>query len=382
MDGQKRLATFLSVWVLAGLGLAGSKAAAQSAAAPSICARLVTQMRGSPATVLKDQSVAKLRPWIVSARSRPAETEAVYPYLPRVWRTMGGRGATYPTIESLPGTDLSMVSATAGSGDCLQFAFFASRPGRAFQAIADPPLGSQGLCSRQGVWGGYAAVLGQPAFIAYGLLNPDNLDSLLIIAPAKGESWGRPCPVSIRFAYRYDVTRLYCGAAHGVCDAARKVAPGVRRRYHAWDVSGTDAFNEYGGRGPKFRYGGAPSAAAQALVTRARQIGIPTDLTPGIHASPAWLHHLSPYASVYFPLTLDGNSYVGAAARSANNARTASLRHHWLFILFQAPDAGDQRLVPLAAFSVQRVTSGVRSIAARNESAAASDLQSTSIPIF
>lgn len=381
MDRQKRIAAFVSLWALAGLGAAWSKAGAESAAAPSICARLVRQMRASPATVLKE-GVSKLLPWIVNAVPRPAEAQPVYRYLPRVWRTMGGRGATFPTIESLPGTDLSMVSAIAGSGDCLQFAFFEWKPGSAFHAIADPPMDSEGLCSRQGVWGEYAAVLGQPAFIAYGSLNPDNLDFLAVIAPWKGKNWGRACPVSIRFAYRYEVTRLYCGASQEACDAARKVAPEVRRRYHAWDVSGIDAFNDYGGMPAKFLFGGAPSAQGQALVSRARRIGIPGDLTPGDDASPAWLRHLSPYASVYFPLTLDGHVYVGAAARSANNRRTAYLRHHWLFILFQAPHAGSQRLVALAAFTVHRVTSGVRSITARNESASASDVQSTRIPIF
>lgn len=63
-------------------------------------------------------------------------------------------------------------------------------------------------------------VLGEPAFIAYGPLNPDNMDSLLIVAPWKGKRWSRACPVSIRSQYRYEVTRLYCDAMKKVCDAA------------------------------------------------------------------------------------------------------------------------------------------------------------------
>jgi hypothetical protein len=52
MDRQKRIAMRMSLLALAGIGVALSTAGAKSAIAPSICARLVTQMRGSPATAL------------------------------------------------------------------------------------------------------------------------------------------------------------------------------------------------------------------------------------------------------------------------------------------------------------------------------------------
>ena len=361
--------------------MACSTADAASAVAPSICARLVRRMRASPATVLKDQSVPNMRPWIVNAVSHPAQGEPVYPHLPSVWRTMGGAGATIPTIESLPGTDLAMVSAVAGADDCLQFAFFEWKQGGAFHAIADPPMGAAVLCSREGVWGGYATVLGRPAFIAYGLLGPANRDSLLIIAPWKAKHWGPACPVSIRFRYRYDVTQLYCGASDEVCRAARKLAPEVKRRYHAWDVSSVDALNEGGGLPLKFHFGGAPSAQGKALVARARTIGISRRLTSGGNGQPAWLRQASPRAFEYFPLELAGHLYVAAAGRwgiyPANR-----LANHWLFIVFHAPSVSTRRLVVLTAFTAHRVTSGVRAIDARNESVAASGPDSTSIPSF
>ncbi|MGH8169547.1 MAG: hypothetical protein ACRETJ_03305, partial [Steroidobacteraceae bacterium] len=365
---------------LAGMGAVWPSARAKSVIAPSICSRLVTQMRGSPATVLKDQSVPKMLPWIVNAVSRPAEGEPVYRYLPRIWRTMGGRGATFPTIESLPGTDLSMVSAIAGSGDCLQLSFFEWKQGSAFRAIDFPPMSLDSLCSRDGVWGGLAAVLGQPAFIAYGSLDPSNMDSLLVIAPWDGKRWGRACPVSIRFRYRYDLTRLYCGAFEAVCDAARKVAAKVKRRYDTWATSSAALFNDLGRSAPRFQFGGPPSARGQALVARARLVGTrPRKFAPGSDAGRAWLRQLVPNSTEYFPLTLDGNLYAGAASLSR---RTKFTRPDWLFIVFQPPSAGSRRLVPLAAFKVHRVTSGVRSITARNESASANEMQSTKIPIF
>lgn len=381
MECRKRIAIVVQRCAVAGIGAAWSIAVANAAVAPSICLRLATQMRGSPATVLEDRSAPKMSPWIITAVARPADGEPVYRYLPPVWRRMGGNGATFPTIESLPGTDLSLVSAIAGSGDCLNFTFFEWREGSALRVVGDPPMSLGPLCSREGAWGGLATVLGQPAFIAYGSLDPDNMDSLLIVAPWTGKTWGRPCPVSIRFRYRYEVTPLYCGAAKDLCNAASGVAPEVKRRYHAWDVSFAEAFNGGGGLPPRFQFGNALSPQDQAIVARAQSMGIPQHLTPASDGGPEWLHHLSPYGSVFFPLRLGRNLYVGAAARSAN-ASTAYSGRHWLFMVFQAPNASSQRLVPLAAFTVDRVTDGVRSVEARNDSAPASDAESTRIPAY
>ena len=125
MNKQKRIATLAGLWALAEIGAVWPTAEATSAVPPSICSRLAVQMRASPATVLEDLVVKKtMQPWIVNASSQPAQGDPAYRYLPPEWRTMGGRGASFPTIESLPGTELSMVSAIAGSGDCLQYQFF------------------------------------------------------------------------------------------------------------------------------------------------------------------------------------------------------------------------------------------------------------------
>lgn len=217
--------------------------------------------------------------------------------------------------------------------------------------------------------------------IAYGPLNPDNMDALLIVTPWKDNNWGRPCPVSIRFRYRYDVTRLYCGACEKVCNAARKIAPAVKGRFHAWSVSATDAFNDYGGLPPKFQFGDAPGVKSKALVARARRIGISKRLRRGSNRQPAWLRHASLHEFAYFPSELGGQLYVGAAGRwgvyPANR-----LEDHWLFIVFRAPNVRTDRLVVLSAFTVHRLTSAVRSITARNESASASAIQSATIPRF
>ena len=155
----------------------------------------------------------------------------------------------------------------------------------------------------------------------------------------------------------------------------------MKRRFHAWSVSDIDAFNDYGGAGPKFRFGPAPDAQERALVARARQLGVPEHLVSGRQLRPAWLQHLSPYATKYFPLKLAGTVYVGTATRTAWRY-PPYVHHHWLFIVFRAPDAGSHRLVSLAAFTVRRITGGVRSIEARNESVRLHQRNSTSLPAF
>jgi hypothetical protein len=375
MDTRRRVATFLTLWVMVGSGTPFAKAATQSAPAPSICERLVAQMRGSPATVLKDLTVPNMRPWIVKAVSRPADHDPANRYLSREGEP------PFSTIESLPRTDLSMASTILGSGDCLDTSFFEWREGGTFRAVDEPPIVTANLCGRLGQWGRLAAVLGQPAFITYGSLAPGSLDSLLIVAPWAGKDWGSACPVSIRFRYRYDVTPLYCRASQEICAAARTVAPQVKRRWDTWSVHVTQSFYNYGTTGLRFQFpDDHPDARRQALVARARRIGMPPlNLAPLGDTKGTRPLRVTLYTAEYFALSLDGNPYVGAASLVR---RTSSMPPQWLFVLFQPPGPHSQRLLPLAAVKVHRVTSAVRSITATNESASVSDKQSTRIPVF
>ena len=106
MNRKNQIAIILNLCGLVGLGIGAPGAYAKSPPTGSICSRLVAQLRASPATVLNDLLVKKtmLPPWIVNASSHPAQGDPAYHYLPPDWRTMGGRGASFPTIESLPGT--------------------------------------------------------------------------------------------------------------------------------------------------------------------------------------------------------------------------------------------------------------------------------------
>jgi len=359
MDKSKRCATLLGLWALAGIGGISPTAKAVSAASPSICSRLAAQMSRSPATVVKDQTVPKMLPWIVSALPHAAEGEPVYRFLAPKWHL-----PLSPAIESLPGTDLYMASTILGSADCLNGMFVEWKPGGILRVLGWPRIPTD-ACSRTGVWGSLAMVLGQPAYIEYGSLDPTNLDSVVVIAPWTGKDWGPPCPVSIRFSYGYDVTLLYCGPAKAVCNAARKVAPEVQRRYEAYSARFIEAFNN-GIPFPKFQFRGPLDAKDRALVARARRLGIPTNVTPGSGAAPAYMRNLNPGATEYFPLPLEGKLYLGAAD---HKAYPNSSWPEWLFFVFEPPTARSRQLVPLAVITVQRGTTGVKSIEARNESA-------------
>ena len=384
MNKQKRIATLAGLWALAEIGAVWPTAEATSAVPPSICSRLAVQMRASPATVLEDLVVKKtMQPWIVNASSQPAQGDPAYRYLPPEWRTMGGRGASFPTIESLPGTELSMVSAIAGSGDCLQYQFFERKHGGAVRLLGDPPIESD-LCSRQGTWGSLATVLGEPSFITYGSLNPDNNDSLLNIMPWKGTYWGQACHVTIQLMRRYPVRLRYCGSDRAVCGAARKVAPAVERRYERYSAEQLADFNEIGTFSFQgFRFQGTLTAEGRALVSRARGIAMSSVTAAERRGAPSWLRVVIPADVAFFPLRLDDKLYVASTTGGADpttlirwivphakrylGAVGPKHRRGSLLVVYQAPRARGHQLVPLAVLTMHSPTSGVKSIQAGDD---------------
>ena len=384
MNKQKRIATLAGLWALAEIGAVWPTAEATSAVPPSICSRLAVQMRASPATVLEDLVVKKtMQPWIVNASSQPAQGDPAYRYLPPEWRTMGGRGASFPTIESLPGTELSMVSAIAGSGDCLQYQFFERKQGGAVRILGDPPIESD-LCSRQGTWGSLATVLGEPSFIAYGSENPDNNGQRLNIMPWKGTYWGQACHVTIQLMRRYPVRLRYCGSDRAVCGAARKVAPAVERRYERYSAEQLADFNEIGTFSFQgFRFQSALTAEGRALVGRARRIAMSRVTAAESRGAPSWLRVVIPADVAFFPLRLDDKLYVASTTGGADptslirwivphakrylGAVGPKHRRGSLLVVYQAPRARRHQLVPLAVLTMHSPTSGVKSIQAGDD---------------
>ena len=341
-----------------------SCASAASTAGPSVCTRLVARMRRAPATLVKDvNGKGAWMPWIIPA-DRVSSDSGAFRRIDSAWAAQFKD--PFPPglsdVETLPGTDLFVANAILGSGDCLSSMFTQWKPGSHLRVIPQPQLPLD-MCSRDDnpSWGTLAMVLGRPAYIGSRSLSGLNDDSLMFISRWTGNTWTAPCPVSIRFTYRYRVTQLYCGVAKRVCNAARKIMPEVKRRYSAYNVRVFDALNN-NNPAPPFHFRHALNPQERSLVARARRIGLPKRITHGSRRRPGWLRHLNPYDAVYFPLRLDGSLYVGAADRRP---------YQWpgtFFFVFGAPSASTQRLEPLAAYTVHRMASGIKSVQARNES--------------
>ena len=354
-------------------------ARAKSAAEPSLCARLVAQMRRSPATVVKDSRQLQLSqslgydhwaPWITVTKFGVSSDSGAFRRIDAEWAAHL-KGAFPPgpaSVEALPGTGLFVANAILGSGECLNTMFVEWKWGNHLRVIPGPQLPLD-MCLRDENpgWANPAMVLGQPAYIGSRSLSGTNSDALMLIARWNGKNWTRPCPVSIRFTYRYAVMLLYCGASREVCNAARGLTPEVTRRYSAYESSVLDALNAHN-RVPKFAFHGVLGTQGRMLVARARRIGIPKRIAPGSGVPPVWLRHMNPADAEYFPLQLDGKMYLGAA-----DYRT----YPWsgpspVFFVFRAPRDGARSLAPVAALTAQRLTSGVKSIQARNQSPSSS----------
>ncbi|MGA7538077.1 MAG: hypothetical protein WBW93_04860 [Steroidobacteraceae bacterium] len=319
-------------------------------------------MREWPAIVLKDATATPssgLSPWVIAAKSQPAESEEVYNHIAAIWRKRLG---PWPdkTIQTPFGTDLYMGRTIAGSRDCLQYMFIEWKRGSMPRILDDPQIGV-GACARLGSWGGLATVLGRPVYMESASLDPSGVDLLLGIAPWIGGNWGRPCHVSIHYTYQSSATQQYCAATQALCTAAREAAAEVERPYHAWDASFTSWFNESPSLpAPKFHYRTARSPEERALVARAQRLGIPETAASGSGANPAWLCDLNRSDAYYFPLRLNGKLYVAALADKVYPCSGS------LFFLFQAPRAGSERLAPLAVFTMHWGAAGVKSINARD----------------
>jgi hypothetical protein len=241
---RRPLAVSLRHWSIA-VAAACPYAGVSSATPTSLCEQLGTRMRESPATVLKDATATPssgLSPWVIAAKSQPAEGEEVYNHIAAKWRKRLGPWLD-KSIQTLPGTDLYMARTIAGSRDCQQYMFIEWKRGGTPRILDDPQIGV-GACARLGSWGGLASVLGRPVYMESASLDPSGVDSVLGIAPWLGGNWGRPCHVSIRYTYQASATQQYCAATQALCAAAREAAAEVERPYHAWNAGFRSWFNE------------------------------------------------------------------------------------------------------------------------------------------
>lgn len=345
-------------------------AVANGASADSVCARLAAQINGASAAAMRkaDFDHRGLQRWITYPAVRlPLDTE-VYRRVAAVWRVQFPResGSAPPlmSVEALQGTGLFVANTVLGSGDCLAATFIDWPPGGPVRVIGGPQLPVP-PCGRAGAWAAIARVMGRPAYVETASVGSTSTDSVRYVMLWNGHAWRPPCAVAIRHAYT--VRPLYCRAAARVCGAARGMFTDLGRRYHRYSLRRQAASNGRAGALPQFHPQGVPDAQAEALLSRARRLGIPRRLVPAGEASAAGTRHFSS-AAEFFPLRLEGALYLSAAVHSQRPA-AASGRRHWLFVLFDAPRASSRQLVPLAAFTVHRILSAETAIAVSDAAA-------------
>ena len=349
-------------------------AAANGASAGSVCARLAAQINGPSAAVMRKADLEErgLQRWITYPAVRLAQDTEAYRRVAAAWRTQFPRapGSAPPlmSVEALQGTGLFVANTVLGSADCLAATFIEWQAGGPVRVIGGPQLPAP-PCARALRWASIARVMGRAAYVETAPIDSTSTDSVRYVMLWSGQAWRRPCAVSIRYAY--PVQQLYCRAAVGVCAAARRMVPDLGRRYHRDSLREKDALIGSARALPTFRPQGAADAQGQALLTRARRLGMPRRLVPAGEGSAAWARHFSPSAAEFFPLRLKGELYLGAVAHS-QRPRTAPSRRRWLLLLFAAPRASSRRLEPLAAFTVHRTPSAVASIGVSDEAAAPS----------
>lgn len=378
MSGRARLVMSVSLPAVAAFISAYPVAAAKPAATPSLCRRLVGQMRLSPERVL--QSVASperwLRPWVVFAQSDSAVGTDAYSRVASIWQARMPQ-TMMAGIEALPRSDLFMAYGVVGAADCLNAVFVEWKHRGLLHVVHAPPI-SASQCGRLDSWGGLATVLGHSAYLATEpLFKVTNKGWLLLIATWSGAKWGHPCYVAVRFSRQYPVKLQYCGSDPEVCSAAKKLAPAVDRQYHAYSREQLRAFNEGSPIIPPFSIGNALnplSAQDRVLVDRARRLAIAMVPKAERGSVPAWLVH----GISFFPLQLEDKRYLGAAIEALRPFSIA----HWilpnnapylgalkresspgsLFLVYPVPRAGSERLVPIAVFTMHWRTSGLHSI--------------------
>ena len=357
--------------LLAALWALSPIAGAHTAVAPSLCTRLATQLRRSPALVARDMRQPRrwLQPWVMFANPQSVKKAALGPrVLAQLRAPMGSMGPE--SLERLPAFGLMLVSGNdvdsfgyCSRGFPTELAMYVkSRRDTVPEVLPLPSLDLMPCRSRQG-WRSLATVLGEPAAIQSEALDTTRSDTRLRVQPWLGKRWGPSCSVAIRFTYRSKIARqLYCGAHRAVCTAAREIAPALERRYQLYLVNAVEAVTYHLGT-PRIHFGDSLRAHARVLIGRARRVATVQALAAARTAKPAGLAHLRLKYVEYFPLRLNGTAYLGAIAPIAYGNRV-------LFGVYRVPRAHSARLAPVAVFRLRWQVAHVKSIRVRDQPAA------------
>lgn len=348
------------------LVLVSPSASARVNGAPSLCRRLAVRLGRSPGSAVKDAQALDqwLRPWVRFAHTHPVTADALSRQVMRLWRTEAG-SARAAHVQRLRGSGLMRISGAGAElyEPCSQAMYLRRSRGGASRVLAVPIL-NPAPCRRFGQRRALATVLGQPAYVESDRLDFTNSDALLRIVPWLGRDWGRVCPLAIRFSDQATLThRPYCHADRAVCAAAGGVAPALGRRYRFYVISSVTAVTARRAA-PDIQFGNSLTGRQWRLIGRGQRLAAARALAPA-NGAPPWLpDQLSLRAVEYFPLQLNGRSYLGAVGPGPH-------ANALLFGVFRVPRARSRWLHPLAVFRMRWQPVSVQSVQVSDRRAAA-----------
>ena len=347
----------------AGLVLGAAGAAAEPASSPSLCEQLAARVRQSPARVW--ESDGSLSPWIaLTDAAHAGESALVSAGREALQKAMSGILAFQVTpnleVERLPGTGLLMGSSMAGTAECQTSMFVQVEPG------LKPVPAPQGYTSPcWNLHGDLGTVLDQPAYIEHGTVSDTTTDVVLRITSWRSGGWGTACRLTIHLAVKYDLTERFCSADRNLCDTGAAGAADVAHRYDEFLRQSGAARNTSapGALTPAFYYyGEPPDGAGGAAVERALRVigGRWTDVAEfplfGSRESNPYEYTFSYAGFGFFPLTLDGHTYLGAAGHAGVGWRGST---RVLLAVYTLPEPRTTVLVPLAGFTIDPHPSGL-----------------------
>ena len=357
MEGRGLAMQRLALGVAVCLALLAPSAPAGVAGTPSLCRRLAVRLRRSPRDVARDAQASDrwLRPWVRFARAQPVGADALDGPLMRLWRREIG-SARPAHVQRLHGSGLMRISGEGAElyQPCSQAMFLRRTRGGEPRVLAVPIL-HPASCRRSGQRRALATVLGQPAYVESDRLDFTNSDALLRIVPWLGRDWGRVCPLAIRFSYQAMLTqRRYCHTDRAVCAAAGEVAPALGRRYRRYVISSVTAVTARRAA-PDIQFGNSLTGQQWRLIGRGQRLAAARAVAPADDAPPWLPDQLSLRAVEYFPLQLNGRSYLGALGPGPYASEL-------LFGVFRVPRERSRRLHPLAVLRMRWQPVGVQSV--------------------
>lgn len=245
---------------------------------------------------------------------------------------------------------LYMGTTVSGSADCQDNSYALQSINGTYKSIPPPP-GDSSPCWT--VTGNLGKVLGSPAYIESGLVTDTSDDVFVRVWPWVNQSWRDPCKLTIRFDYSLKVTHQFCGDAK-ICASAAAIAVDVAQRFIAyedkWPHSGSDDAAT-----PPFRYqikGTIPSLIQTRKYFKFPLFGYKGD------ANSEWDYSIGEDFQT-FPLKLLGRNLVGVIGHNGYGWRSGD---SILFAVYALDSSDYAKLTPIASFSVNQFSTGIKTM--------------------